>query len=186
MPTQPSGSHELAIIPFAPGPYKRSLMVPINSTKRDNLFCSCLIVRHSAAVAAEQNDGRALNIAQRLNVSPARGRKIGSLSWRRSRNLSAKSRASRAMASQGLYGDRRSISAMAQRTPRPELRVDLPIINYWFACWDPLLQDRGRNIRHAIEPSFGRKMGEAIMDFCTPRRSSRITLRPFVYCHSDK
>jgi len=60
MPTQSSGSYELAIIPFAPVPVsvrgriglllrtaRRSyrVMTLINSTKRDNLFCSCLIVQ---------------------------------------------------------------------------------------------------------------------------------------------
>src|SRR5512143_2286724 len=68
--------------------------------------------------------------------------KIGSLSWRRRPRPISKEPSER---SSGFTESMRKLKidfcGSATRAPRPE-PADSPIINYWFACGDPPLQDR--------------------------------------------
>lgn len=63
MPTQSSGSYELAIIPFAPVP----VSVRDDADQLDQAGQSILQLLDSAAAVAEQNGRRTLNMAQKLS-----------------------------------------------------------------------------------------------------------------------
>jgi hypothetical protein len=62
MPTQSSGSYELAIIPFAPVP----VSVRDDADQLDQAGQSILQLLDSAAGVAEENSQRTLNMAQKL------------------------------------------------------------------------------------------------------------------------
>ena len=62
MPTQSGGSHELAIIPFAPVP----VSVRDDADQLDQAGQSILQLLDSAASVAEENSQRTLNMAQKL------------------------------------------------------------------------------------------------------------------------
>jgi hypothetical protein len=62
MPTQASGSYELAIIPFAPVP----VSVRDDADQLDQAGQSILQLLDSAASVAEENSQRTLNMAQKL------------------------------------------------------------------------------------------------------------------------
>ena len=63
MPTQSSGSYELAIIPFAPVP----VSVRDDADQLDQAGQSILQLLDSAASVAEENSQRTLNMAQKLS-----------------------------------------------------------------------------------------------------------------------